>query len=65
MILILARIRFKQVLQELCCIIKDRVIIFFYVDDIIIAYYLKHKQEADNAIKQIQEQYLCTRGDDL
>lgn len=61
----LARIGFKQVPQEPCCMIKDVVIIFFYVDDIIIAYHSKHKQEAHNAIKQIQERYLCTGGDDL
>jgi hypothetical protein len=30
--------------------IKDRVIIFFYVDDIIIAYHSKQKEEAKNVI---------------
>ncbi|KAK1912876.1 hypothetical protein P3342_004812 [Pyrenophora teres f. teres] len=36
----LTKIGFQQVPQEPCCMIKDGVIIFFYVDDIIIAHYV-------------------------
>jgi hypothetical protein len=45
--------------------IKDGVIIFFYVDDIIIAYHSKQESEALKAIKRIQDKYLCTGGEDL
>jgi len=45
--------------------IKDGVIIFFYVDDIIIAYHSKQQQEAMKAIELIKRKYLCTGGDDL
>jgi hypothetical protein len=29
---------FKPVPHELCCMIRDKIMIFFYVDDIIFAY---------------------------
>jgi hypothetical protein len=58
-------IRFQPVPHEPCCLIKDRVIIFFYVDDIILAYYKDKVQEAQNAIKQLQDKYLFTGGNDL
>ena len=61
----LAKIGFKQIPQEPCCMIKNGVIIFFYVDDIIIAYYPKQREEATRAIQLIKEKYLCTGGDDL
>ena len=45
--------------------IKDGVIIFFYVDDIIVAYRSKQESEAMKAINWIQEKYACTGGDNL
>jgi hypothetical protein len=38
---------FKVVPYELCCLINKGIIIFFYVDDIIIAYSKANKFEAD------------------
>ncbi|KAF7566042.1 hypothetical protein PtrM4_054760 [Pyrenophora tritici-repentis] len=61
----LASIGFQQIPQEPCCMIKDGVIIFFYVDDIIVAYHSKQESEAMKAINRIQEKYACTGGDDL
>ncbi|KAH5706327.1 RNA-directed DNA polymerase [Parastagonospora nodorum] len=61
----LTSIGFQQIPQEPCCMIKDGVIIFFYVDDIIIAYHSKKESEALKAIKRIQDKYLCTGGEDL
>ncbi|KAF7573996.1 hypothetical protein PtrM4_056190 [Pyrenophora tritici-repentis] len=61
----LASIGFQQIPQEPCCMIKDGVIIFFYVDDIIVAYHSKQESEAMKAINQIQEKYACTGGDNL
>jgi hypothetical protein len=37
---------FQTVPYELCCLIKDGVIVFFYVDDIILAYHKEKEQEA-------------------
>ena len=45
--------------------VKRGVTIFFYVDNIIIAYYKTQEQELNKAIKLIQDRYLCTGGDDL
>jgi hypothetical protein len=56
---------FQTVPHEPCCLIKYGVIIFFYVDDIILAYHKDKGQEAQNAIKQLQEKYLFTGGNDL
>jgi hypothetical protein len=39
-------IGFQPVPHEPCCLIKDGVIIFFYVDDIILAYHKDKVQEA-------------------
>ncbi|KAF7573874.1 hypothetical protein PtrM4_036480 [Pyrenophora tritici-repentis] len=61
----LASIGFQQIPQEPCCMIKDGVIIFFYVDDIIVAYHSKQESEAMKAINRIQEKYACTGGDNL
>jgi hypothetical protein len=61
----LRAIGFQPVPHEPCCLIKDGVIIFFYVDDIILAYHKDKVQEAQNAIKQLQDKYLFTGGNDL
>ena len=56
---------FTTVPHEPCCVIKDGIIIFFYVDDIIIAYDKQHTKEADHAVKLLQEKYAMTGGHDL
>jgi hypothetical protein len=56
---------FQSVLHEPCCMIRDGIIIFFYVDDIILAYARSKEQEAQQAIKQLQERYTITGGHDL
>jgi hypothetical protein len=53
------------VLHKLCCIIKDRIILFFYVDNIIVAYYKKNLAAATKAVDMLKEKYTLTRGDDL
>jgi hypothetical protein len=45
--------------------IQDGIIIFFYVDSIILAYARAKEQKAQQAIKQLQEQYTITGGYDL
>jgi hypothetical protein len=56
---------FRSVLHEPCCMIRDGIIIFFYVDDIILAYAQSTEQEAQQAIRQLQERYTITGGHDL
>ena len=51
--------------HEPCCMIKDGTIIFFYVDDIIVAYHQKHKEEARKMVEKLQEKYTLTGGKDL
>jgi hypothetical protein len=56
---------FEEVPHEPCCLIKDGIIIFFYVDDIILAYDKRKTNEANQAIKLLREKYTMTGGDDL
>jgi hypothetical protein len=56
---------FQTVPHEPCCLIKDGVIVFFYVDDIILAYHKEKEQEAQQAIKRLQDKYTFTGGNDL
>ena len=50
---------------ELCCLIKDGVIVFFYVNNIILTYYKSKEQDVQQAIKQLQAKYIFTRGSNL
>jgi hypothetical protein len=61
----LTTLGFKPVPQEPCCMIQSGIIIFFYVDDIIIAYHRTQEQEAMRIVTQIQGKYLCTGGENL
>jgi hypothetical protein len=56
---------FKVVPHEPCCLIKRGIIIFFYVDDIIIAYSKASKFETDQARNHLQGKYTITGGHDL
>jgi hypothetical protein len=56
---------FQAVPHEPCCMIKDGIIIFFYVDDIILAYSQCRTEEANQAVKLLQNKYTMTGGDDL
>ena len=56
---------FITVPHEPCCVIKDGVIIFFYVDDIIIAYHKTKEAAATEAVNLLQQKYTMTGGNDL
>jgi hypothetical protein len=45
---------FKEILQEPCVMIKDGMIVFFYVDDIVFAYRKKNEKEAVSAKKELR-----------
>jgi hypothetical protein len=61
----LQKIGFKTVPHEPCCLIKDNIIIFFYVDDIILAYQKDQEQKAKGLIEELQSKYSMTGGKDL
>ncbi|KAI1507250.1 polyprotein [Pyrenophora tritici-repentis] len=61
----LKELGFQEVPHEPCCLIKGGIIIFFYVDDIILAYHKDMEQSAQQAIARLQEKYLFTGGNDL
>ncbi|KAM4067462.1 reverse transcriptase (RNA-dependent DNA polymerase) [Hirsutella rhossiliensis] len=52
-----AKLGFKTVPQEPCVMIKGAVIVFFYVDDIILAYRKRDQQVATEAISGLQQRY--------
>jgi hypothetical protein len=56
---------FQDVLHEPCCMIKDGILLFFYVDDIIVAYHKNKLDDATKAVNILKEKYTITRGDDL
>jgi hypothetical protein len=53
------------VLYKLYYIVKDRIILFFYIDNIIIAYYKEKLAAATKAVNILKEKYTITRGDNL
>ena len=61
----LTKLGFQVVPHEPCCMIKDSIIIFFYVDDIILAYNKEQAQQAQTIDQSLQKVYSMTGGDDL
>jgi hypothetical protein len=56
---------FQPVPHEPCCFAKDGVLLFFYVDDITLAFKEKNRQTALELIAQLQTRYKLTGGDNL
>lgn len=61
----LTHLGFSTVPHEPCCMIKDSVIIFFYVDDIILAYPKEKTTTASKIVESLRGKYTLTGGDDL
>jgi hypothetical protein len=51
--------------HELYYIIKDRILLFFYVDNIVIGYYKNKLNAATKAVNMLREKYTITREDNL
>ena len=49
---------FKEIPQEPCVMISGGVIIFFYVDDIVICYRKKNEKMAKNAVTGLKARYV-------
>lgn len=56
---------FDTVPHEPCCMTKGGIIIFYYVDDIVLAYRKERESEIQSTMKELQKQYKLTGGKSL
>jgi Reverse transcriptase (RNA-dependent DNA polymerase) len=61
----LRNLGFQPVPHEPCCLTRDGVIVFFYVDDIVFSYRKSQESMAKGLISQLKQRYKLTGGDDL
>jgi hypothetical protein len=61
----LTRLGFTPVPHEPCCFVKDGVLIFFYVDDIVVAYRKRAQEVVDAALGELKRIYTLQGGQDL
>lgn len=61
----LTELGFKPVPHETCCMTKGGVIIFFYVDDIVLAYRKQREDEVERITRALQAKYKLTGGTPL
>jgi hypothetical protein len=61
----LEELGFEKVPHEPCCMMKNGIIIFFYVDDIVLAYQKGKENEVKHLTDQLQRKYQLTGGNDL
>jgi hypothetical protein len=55
----------KPIPHEPCCYSKDGILLFFYVDDIVLAYQKGKKSQVKVLIQAIKNRYTLSRGDNL
>jgi hypothetical protein len=56
---------FEPVPHEPCCFMKNGIIMFFYVDDIVFSYRKHQKDIVQGLVGQLQQKYTLTRGEPL
>ncbi|KAH7471650.1 hypothetical protein FOMA001_g13746 [Fusarium oxysporum f. sp. matthiolae] len=61
----LTNIGFKSVPHEPCCLSKGGILIFFYVDDLIVAYEKTNQKSVEWTIGKLREKYQLSGGDTL
>jgi hypothetical protein len=61
----LKELGFKTIPHEPCCMIKGGILIFFYVDDIVLAYRKEQEAGAQEIMEKIKSRYEITGGEDL
>uniref|UniRef100_A0A093V6S6 Copia protein n=1 Tax=Talaromyces marneffei PM1 TaxID=1077442 RepID=A0A093V6S6_TALMA len=61
----LQKLGFKSVPHEPCCMIKSGILIFFYVDDIVLAYKKDKEKEARSLMNNLKKEYTITGGEEL
>ncbi len=55
----------KSIPHEPCCFMRNGVLLFFYVDDIIIAYRKRKEEDVHEQIRLVRERYNLTGGHQL
>ena len=58
-------IGFKPIPHETCCLTYDGITIFFYVDDIVLAFQQDRKAQALGLIKQLERRFKLSGGEEL
>jgi len=61
----LQTLEFQSVPHEPCILIRNRILMFFYVDDIVFAYRKKDTAAAQTLASQLRQRYQLTGGNDL
>jgi hypothetical protein len=61
----LQELGFKTVPHEPCCMTKGAIIIFFYVDDIVLAYKKERANEIQSIMNKLQNKYKLSGGNPL
>uniref|UniRef100_A0A093ULN7 Retrovirus-related Pol polyprotein from transposon TNT 1-94 n=1 Tax=Talaromyces marneffei PM1 TaxID=1077442 RepID=A0A093ULN7_TALMA len=61
----LTKLGFKAVPYKPCCMLKSGIMLFFYVDDIVLAYKKSRQLEADSVLNQLRAKYNISGGEDL
>ena len=61
----LTKLGFKTMPHEPCCMLKSGIMLFFYVDDIVMAYKKNRQPEADLVLSQLRAKYDISGGEDL
>ena len=56
---------FESVPHEPCCFSKDGILLFFYVDDIVLACSKSQRAEARELFKGLKERYYLIGGNNL
>ena len=56
---------FQLISHELCCFVKNRILVFFYIDDIVLAYWKAQESLANKLISALKKQYELTGGNEL
>ena len=61
----LRKLGFEPIPQEPCCFARDGILLFFYVDDIVLAYRKAQEETARLLINQLQRKYKLSGGEPL
>ena len=57
LISLLNKLGFKEVPQEPCVMLKNGIVIFFYIDNIVFCYQKTDEKKAQEAIKELSKEY--------
>src|SRR5205814_17663 len=61
----LINIEFKLIPHEPCCLTCNEILIFFYIDDIVLVYQRSQQTETKNLLSCLKEHYNISEEEDL